>query len=300
MFPIETKRSIPRDLLAGLAAIVCTVAISIRAQFVGSDMRYLFAVTGVAFFLAGILRGKSVPQNPLIKAVLVSSPGLLGTAALILNDGLHRITLPITVSFTAILATLVGVGVRRLWHVSPKKSSLLMLAAAATLAAFCVIAVPRLVLRASSKQTVIAAPTYSVLLADGRQLNSSDLRGKIVVLAFWATWCLPCLWELPELSAVSSKFQQNPQVIFLAVDANWGGESPEKARAFFAKRKLTMPWAFDNGGAAKALSVDSLPTIVVLDRQGRIRFTHYGYDASEHIQDMVRDQVSSLLSDGGR
>lgn len=117
----EKPRSIPRDLLAGFVAILSVLAISIRAQFVGSDLRVLFALTGTAFFLAGLVRGLSAPRNPLAKAVIASSPGLLGTAALIINDGSHRLDIPIAVSLTAILLTGLGIQTRRLWRTARPK-----------------------------------------------------------------------------------------------------------------------------------------------------------------------------------
>jgi thiol-disulfide isomerase/thioredoxin len=293
-------RSIPRDLLTGFAAIVCVVGISVRAQFVGSDMRLLFAVNGVAFFFAGLFRGKFAPQNPFIKALIVSCPGLLGTAALIMNDGLHRVGIPVTISLSAILLTLAGTLVRRLGSSSPLVGVGISLLSACVLGAFSLFFVPRLVRHASSKQIFAQPPNYSVTLANGQTLESSDLHGKVVVVVFWATWCLPCLWELPEVDALSSEFRRDSRVTFLAVDANWEGESPEKARVFFARRKLATPWAFDNDGAAKSLDVDSLPTVVVLDQRGHIRLTHYGYDASEHIRDVLRHEISSLLAEGGQ
>lgn len=292
---LEKPRSIPRDLLAGFVAIVFVVGTAIRAQFVGADLRILFIVTAAAFYFAGLWRGNSAPRNVLPKGLLVSSPGLLGTAALIMNDGLHRLAIPVAVSCTAILLTISGVQTRRFWNASRVKSWFLGSTTFLGLALFVFTIVPDLVVFSSLKRVDRLAPQFSMSLADGSVLKSSDFQGRIVVLAFWATWCLPCRWELPELESVQTRLQQNTDVMLWAVDADWGGESLQKAGAFFKREKLTLPWAFDSGGTAQALGVDSLPTVVLLDRQGHVRMAHYGFDASEHIDAVIVKAIEDLL-----
>lgn len=294
--PLEKLRSIPRDLLAGFIAIFFVLAIAIRAQFVGSDLRVLFAVTGTAFFLAGFVRGLSAPRNPWMKAVVASSPGLLGTSALIMNDGLHRLQIPIAISLTAILLAFLGIQTRRLGRSTRRNGVLLSLFSAGALASLSFLVVPALVIHASLKSLSTTVPEFSFSASDSTTVKSADLKGHVTVLAFWATWCLPCRWELPELEAAYGNFRGNPRVAFLAVDADWGEESPEKARAFLSKKKLAIPWAFDSGGAARALGVDSLPTVVLMDAQGRVRMTHYGYDASEHLDTVITQAVQDILA----
>ena len=85
-------------------------------------------------------------------------------------------------------------------------------------------------------------------------------------------------------------------MVFWAVDADWEGETPAKAQRFFAKEKFILPWAFDNGGAARALGVDALPTLILLDKDGRVRLTHYGYDASENIAKLISTEINGLLA----
>lgn len=290
-------KSVRRDLLAGFAAIVFVLACAILTQFVGADLRVLFAVTGTAFYFAGLARGLSAPVNRWIKAILVSSPGLIGTAALIMNDGLHRYAIPLAVTLTAILLTLAGVETRRWWSRARGASFLLGGASAVALGAWVTLAVPAIVIHSSLKVIDRAAPDFSVTDSDDRVIKAADLKGHVVVLAFWATWCLPCHWELPEIEAVHEAFKENPEVIVLDVDADWGGETPEGARKFFVGHKWTTPWVFDSGGVTeRALGVDSLPTIIVLDKDGQVRRSHYGYDASEHVGRVIATSVDRLLA----
>ena len=293
----EKPRSVPRDLLAGFIAIVFVLASAILTQFVGSDLRVLFAITGAAFYFAGFARGLSAPANPWGKALLVSCPGLLGTGALIMNDGLHRIQIPAAVSITAILLTLAGIQTRRLHGHSRRGSFVFGILSAAALGCLVVFLVPALAVYSSLKKTVRPPRSFSVSASDGAVIKSEELRGRVVVLSFWATWCLPCFWELPEIQFAYDNFKDDPTVAFFAVDADWGGETPAKAKAFWAKRKLTVPWAFDSGGAAKAFEIDSLPTVILLDKEGRVRMTHYGYDASEHIDKLISKSVEELRAE---
>lgn len=284
------------DLLAGLVAILAVLALSISVHAIGQDLRLLWSLTGTAFFFAGVARARSVVHNIWLHGLLVSCPGLLGTAALIMNDGFHRLLIPVTLAITAILLTVAGIETRLLWSRSRPKAWLAAFAFFAALTIVSVAAIPLLSAKASVKLMDRSAPSFVVSRLDGTPLRSSDIRGRIVVLAFWATWCLPCQSELPEIESVYKKYERTSDVIFLAVDANWDGETAAKAKDFLQRKKLDLPAAFDDGGVARQLRVDGLPTIVLIDRDGNIRMTHYGYDASEHLPTVLSNHIDRLLS----
>jgi peroxiredoxin len=282
------------DIFAGFTAICVVLATSISIHAVGSDLRSLFAITGTAFFLAGLARGRSVVHNIWSHGLLVSCPGFLGTAALIMNDGFHRLLIPIALAVAAIFVTVSGIKARQLWSSSRNKSWTLCVASFSALALVVFIMVPRLSILASLKHPHGSVPAFALSGLDGSPVKSSDLRGHVVVLAFWTTWCLPCNWEFERLY---QRFQNNPEVTFWAVDADWGGETAAKAKLFLESKQLHMPAAFDSGGAARALGVvESLPTMVILDQQGQVRIIHYGYDASEHLETVVSKAIESLLT----
>lgn len=290
----ESKsRWILLDLAAGLVAIVAVVGVSVRATFVGSDLRALFAITAAAFYLAGVARGRERRLVVWLRGLLVSCPGLLGTAALIMNDGLHRLPIPIAVSLTAILFTIAGLQTRRLWlEARPRGVAL----AAVSMGALVLVVtlVQPLVVRASLHRVNRAVPPFELATFAGDTVRSVDLRGKVVVLAFWASWCLPCHWEMPELAATFASLRGDSSVAFLAVDAGWGGETMERGRRYLARRRVDLPAAFDSGGAAAALGVHALPTVVFLDAAGRVRFEHYGYDRSERASVLYLGCVRAL------
>lgn len=283
------------DLLAGFLAIVAVLACSIYLQFVGSDMRAVFAVTTTAFFLAGLARSRGGAANLWIKAVIVSCPGLLGTAALLMNDGFQRWLVPLTLAVAAILSTALGVHARRTgvrWQAWGAVAAFVAVMPVVVLAA-----VPRLVTYASVSRATRQAPEFTLTAPDGRTLRSAELRGHVVVLAYFASWCLPCNWELPELQATYDRYAADPRVVFLAVDAGGEGETPAKARAFMKRRELRLPWAFDEGPARQAFGVEALPTLILLDGSGQVRFVHHGYDASEHVAQLTSNNIEALLKE---
>lgn len=116
----------------------------------------------------------------------------------------------------------------------------------------------------------------------------SHMRGKLVFINVWATWCPPCIAEMPAINRLYKKYQNNPDIIFLMVDAD---SDPEKSTAFMNSRKLDLPVYVSNGPMPKEWFEGSLPTTIVLDKRGRIAYRHEGlanYD-SEKFQQFLEE-----------
>jgi peroxiredoxin len=112
------------------------------------------------------------------------------------------------------------------------------------------------------------APDIALPALDGTRFRLADHRGKVVLVNFWATWCPPCLEEMPALERLWQRHRQDPFVLVaVALDANTGLVAP-----FVTERKLTFPVVLDPRlDAGNAYSVRALPTTVVVDRQGDVR-----------------------------
>lgn len=289
------RRSVLLDLATGVVAITLVVGTGILSQTMGSDLRATCLATAAAFFVAGLLRGVGGVRNVWLKGLLVSCGGFLGTAALIMNNGFHRLSVPVALAFLAVLLAVAGIRARRLWTVSRRASWALGLGSLVGATAAVVALVPALAVYSSLEQTGRAAPSYTLTTFDGRTVRSAELQGRVVMLAFWASWCLPCTWELPELERVYQRFRGNPAVVLLAVDTAWRGETAALGKRYLARRGLQIPGAFDNGEAARAFGVDALPTLVLIDQAGRSRVTHIGYDASEQLESLLTTHIEALL-----
>jgi thiol-disulfide isomerase/thioredoxin len=105
---------------------------------------------------------------------------------------------------------------------------------------------------------------------DGSNFDLTDLRGKVVLLDFWATWCPPCVEEVPELVAVYDKFrEQGFEIVGISLDENKAAFDQ-----FTAENKMTWPQFFDGKGweneLAKRFGIQSVPTMWLLDREGKL------------------------------
>jgi thiol-disulfide isomerase/thioredoxin len=117
-----------------------------------------------------------------------------------------------------------------------------------------------------------AAPLALPALSGGK-LDLEKLRGKVVLVNFWATWCPPCRKEMPSMMRLAQHFAGRP---FAIVGVN-AGDSADDIRAFMQKVPVTFPIALDESGAAlNPWQVFAFPTSYVLDKKGRVRMGLFG------------------------
>ncbi len=111
-----------------------------------------------------------------------------------------------------------------------------------------------------------AAPDFTLLTLDGRPAQLREFRGKLVLLNFWATWCAPCLQEMPSMERLYQTFKQTDFVL-LAVSMDHQGEGV--ARPFVDNLKLNFPILLDNTlEVSRQYSVRGLPTSYLIDPDG--------------------------------
>lgn len=125
-----------------------------------------------------------------------------------------------------------------------------------------------------SENTALA-PTLDLRFKDqnGKVITLNQLKGKVVFLNFWATWCPPCLAEMPSINKLYEQHKQNDDVVFILLDAD---SNFEKANGYMKARKYTMPVYQMASSVPDQIFAGSLPTTVVFDKQGRLSFKHEG------------------------
>lgn len=121
----------------------------------------------------------------------------------------------------------------------------------------------------------------------GAVTTLGSLKGKVVVINFWATWCPPCRAEMPSLQAMYEKWKGHAGFVFIAADAD---NQPEKANKFLQKNDYTFPAYRQASSVPASLAGNTLPETVVLDRNGKLVFRHVGmanYDSGD-FHELIR------------
>jgi thiol-disulfide isomerase/thioredoxin len=278
------------DILAGLAALVLFVAAD-GFLHVGADFREAVVVLALLSLAAGLLRGSGRPANAWLKGLLVASGGSLALLALGW-DSIHPAFLVILL-LVANLFTVCGVRARRLWsRQSIARGGAILLAPLALLVIFVFTAIPSIATHIATRRIAAPSPAFSLTASDGGEIDSAGLRGNVVVLDLWATSCPACRRELPELDRLYRRYQGNSRLRFWAVDV---GETTEKAKEFLRKGGYALPVAFGSQKFRDDLGGDGLPLLIILDKSGRIRLVHSGYDGSEPLQRELSKEIETLL-----
>ncbi len=139
------------------------------------------------------------------------------------------------------------------------------------------------------------APTFSVTLFDGSTLRLDDLRGKVVFLNFWASWCPPCRTEAPVLEEAWRRFKDS-NVIFLGINTQ---DKEEAAREFLEEFSITYSNGRDPGGK---IGIDygiwGLPESFFIDGAGRITYKHVGAIGWDTITAKIAEAGRGAVSSG--
>ena len=148
-------------------------------------------------------------------------------------------------------------------------------------------------LRPASPLLGQSAPPVELSLADGSTTSTTALKeeGKIVLLDFWATWCGPCLAELPFVIALAEEFADDG-VVLIAVNQ---GEAPHQVKTFQLDNAFQFTTAFDEAGEiSNAFQVDSIPHLCIIGRDGSVQVVHVG--VGRDTESAIRAEVEALVS----
>jgi len=137
-----------------------------------------------------------------------------------------------------------------------------------------------------------AAPDFTLKSSGGENLKLSELRGQVVLINFWASWCGPCRKEMPLLDQLYQKYKPLGFTV-LGVNVE---EEQGQANSLLSKVPVSFPVVFDGTNAvSKLYNVIAMPTTVIVDRNGNMRYLHKGYLPG--YEDAYQQQVRTLLTE---
>jgi thiol-disulfide isomerase/thioredoxin len=261
-------------LVAFAIGVFVAAAVFGIALLFSDDLRLLYLSGALLLTIAALLLGAKAQENWVV-AVLLGFPSMLLFAFFVLPQiPALWLTLLLWAATVALLLF------RNRFGKIIRISSVGMLVAVS--AWYCAFYIPVQMQRASTHVSNGLAPTFTLQAISQGPVPTRATPGKILVLDFFATWCSPCIAELPQLERLRTDLQSNRETQFVLVGTNKGGDTPERVRMFAQRRHISLPVAFDpDQRAMKAFGVSGFPTLVVVDRSGHVRLTHTGYNSSE-------------------
>jgi thiol-disulfide isomerase/thioredoxin len=151
------------------------------------------------------------------------------------------------------------------------------------------------------KMINIPAPDFSLLNIKGERVSLADLKGKIVILDYWATWCGPCVASFPGMQKAVNKYADDPNVVFLFINTRQTESNREElVKKFIADNKYTFNVLYDTKSKQdpskfdliNAYEVPGIPTKFIIDGSGNIRFKVVGFSGSA---DGVVKEIDTMI-----
>ncbi len=134
------------------------------------------------------------------------------------------------------------------------------------------------------------APDFTLKALDGKNLKLSEMRGNVILLNFWASWCAPCRLEMPLLNDMHNKYKDLGFTV-LGVNVE---EDTNMPRRYIADRPVDFPILLDKTNqVSKLYKVIAMPTSVVIDRDGNMRYLHQGYQPGDEKK--YKKMIKKLL-----
>lgn len=133
------------------------------------------------------------------------------------------------------------------------------------------------------------APDFVLFDLDGNKVSMASLRGKTVVLDFWATWCAPCIAAFPGMQTVMDKYKTDDKVVFLFINTlEKGPDKKKKAGDLISEKNYNFQVLMDEQDKVRGdYKVSGLPSKVVIDKDGNIRFKSMGFSpGSEPVKEL--------------
>jgi peroxiredoxin len=135
------------------------------------------------------------------------------------------------------------------------------------------------------------APDFSLTTSSGEHISLEDLKGRVVVLDFWGTWCPPCVESVPSLRTLNKRYSKEPSFMLIGISSD---SDENEWREFTDKNKMIWPQYLDRDRRIqRAFGVRAFPTYILIDHEGIVRFQSVGssWTKAANLDDAIRKQV---------
>jgi len=143
-----------------------------------------------------------------------------------------------------------------------------------------------------TEKSSLVPPNFSVRNENGEITETSQLRGKVVFINFWASWCPPCRAEFPSVQKFYDAYKTNQNLVFLTVNLD---DELILGKNYLQKEKFTIPFLVPNSSIPKELYSGSIPATTILDKTGKIRMHHSG--TADYSKDSFYQEIEQLLKE---
>ena len=141
-----------------------------------------------------------------------------------------------------------------------------------------------------SAQQKKLAPDFTVTTIDGKKVALSDLRGKVVILDFWATWCPPCKKEIPGFVELKKKYAKRLEIVGISVD-----RGIEPVKEFYRKNKMNYPVAMATKEILESYNaiyrLQYIPTTFIIDKEGYIHDVKIGFISKDEFEKLIQELI---------
>ncbi|OOZ39548.1 redoxin [Solemya pervernicosa gill symbiont] len=145
---------------------------------------------------------------------------------------------------------------------------------------------------AAQLATDTPAPDFTLKSSSGENLKLSEYRGNVVMINFWASWCAPCRQEMPLIDALHQRYEK---LGFTVLGINVDSDS-SAAIKWLKEQPVSFPILFDSeNSVSQGYQVAAMPSTVMVDRDGKIRFTHLGYQPG--LEAEYQQQIRTLVAE---
>ncbi len=136
------------------------------------------------------------------------------------------------------------------------------------------------------------AQDFTLSDINGNKITLSEMRGKVVMIEFWATWCPPCRQSIPDLNTIFNKYKDRGFVL-LAISLDKGSDAQSLIMSFIKEYPMAYTVLLDNGDTGRKYGVSSIPTSFIIDKTGRIANKHIGYSPTS--AGAISQEIEALL-----